>query len=104
MTNQASKLNSRLNTALRLVILGIGGVFIVGIIAYNGSLSVRTDFNKLRDHVEELQTANADLKNDLYALVDAKTLTSVALRLGLVAEKNPEYLNVREGVILAQRN
>lgn len=97
-------MNTGLGIVFRLVAVSMCAVFVVGIVAYNGMLDVRHQFSALRDRVEKLQTANAELKNDLYALTDAKTLSAVALRLGLVAEQNPQYLNVREGSIIAQRN
>lgn len=105
MTHQAeSKMNAKLGGALKVIILGIVAVFAVGIVAYNGSLSVRRQYTALRDRVEQLQTDNAELKNALYELTDAKTLSSVAVRLGLIMEKNPQYLHVGTGAVVAQRN
>ncbi len=103
MTHQTeAKINARLGGALKVIILGIVAVFVIGIVAYNGSLQVRRQFTTLRDRVEELQAQNADLKNKLYALTDAKTLGSVALRSGLVVERNPQYLNVGITPVVAQ--
>jgi cell division protein FtsL len=105
MTHQAeTKMNAKLSGALKVVILGIVAVFAVGIFAYNGSLQVRRQFTVLRDRVESLQETNADLKNKLYELTDARTLGDVAIRLGLVVEKNPQYLNVGTSAVVAQRD
>jgi cell division protein FtsL len=105
MTHQAeSKMNAKLSGVLRVIVLGIVAVFAVGIFAYNGSLSVRRQFTAERNRLDELQILNADLKNKLYSLTDAKTLSSVAIRLGLVVEKNPQYLHVGDGALVAQRN
>jgi len=105
MTHQAeSKMNRKLTGALKVIVLGVVAVFAVGIFAYNGSLHVRRQFSALRDRVETLQEMNADLKNTLYSLTDAKTLGSVALRLGLVVERNPQYLHVGSDPVVAQRN
>jgi hypothetical protein len=37
-------------------------------------------------------------------LTDAKTLGGVAVRLGLVVEKNPQYLHVGTGATVAANN
>lgn len=105
MTHQTeTKINAKLSGVLKVVILGLVAVFAVGIFAYNGSLQMRRQFTVLRDRVESLQEINADLKNTLYALTDARTLGDVAIRLGLVVEKNPQYLNVGTSPLVAQRN
>jgi hypothetical protein len=101
---QASQFNARLNVFLRLIILCLCVVFVVGIVAYNGSLNVRHRFSSLQERVETLENENAQLKNNLYTITDTKTLNSVAARLGLVAEKNPSYLNVRSETVIATRN
>lgn len=87
---------------LKLTLVGMCAVSVIGIVAYNASLKVRHQFSALRDRVEELGITNADLKNQLYSLTDSKTLSSVATRIGLVPERNPQYLNVRLGIIVAQ--
>lgn len=96
-------MNAKLGGVLKVIGVGIIGVFAIGVFAYNGSLGVRREFTHLRDRVEELQALNAELKNHLYELTDAHSLGDVAIRLGLVVEKNPQYLHVGEAVV-AQRD
>lgn len=104
MTHQAeSRMNAKLGGVLKAVGVGIIGVFAIGVFAYNGSLGVRREYAHLQSQVDELQVLNVELKNRLYELTDANSLGDVAIRLGLVVEKNPQYLHVGEAVV-AQRN
>lgn len=95
-------MNAKLGGALKVIILGIVAVFAVGIFAYNGSLQVRREYSALRNRLDVAQEMNADLKNKLYELTDARTLGDVAIRLGLVVEKNPQYLHVGAAALVAQ--
>lgn len=96
-------MNAKLGGVLKVVGVGIIGVFAIGVFAYNSSLGVRREYAHLQSQVDELQVLNVELKNRLYELTDANSLGDVAIRLGLVVEKNPQYLHVGEAVV-AQRN
>lgn len=87
-------MNHKLGRILRVIAVGLVAVFVIGIVAYNGSLQKRRQLAALEERVEELQTINADLKNQLYELTDGATLGDVAVLMGLVVEKNPQYLHV----------
>ncbi len=101
MTHHTSKLDARLSAAMRLIGLCLGVVMVIAIVGYNRSLSIRRQFSTMRERVELLQEQNAELKNELYALIDTQSLNAVATRLGLVHEKNPRYLNVLSGITVA---
>lgn len=97
-------MNAKLSGALKVIIVGIAAVFAVGVFAYNGSINARRQFSALRDRVEFSQEENSELKNKVYELIDAKTLGIVAFRLGLIVEKNPQYLNVGTNALVARSN
>jgi hypothetical protein len=78
-----------------LIILIIGLIIsgaVLSIFAYNKSVSLSYNLNIQRKSVEALQVENADLKNQLYAVLDFQNAAQLADRLGLIKEKKPEYL------------
>jgi len=81
---------------LRFPIIGIAGTLIMGAIFsvsfYNKIVDLRYELRSQEFAIGEQAVRNAELKNSLYEVLDVERFESVALELGLVIERNPEYL------------
>ncbi len=79
---------------LRLIVAGIIAVALVSVYAYNNTVLLRRHVVETTGAFEKLKVQNANLKNEVYGLLDSKQLVSVASRLGLVKETKPSYLSL----------
>ncbi len=75
---------------LLFALVVLGGVLYI--FEYNMFVNARFELGNLKKSLTELQTANADLKNRLYAVLDPVKLTALATERGLVLEKKPQYV------------
>lgn len=75
------------------ILLAGGGVYIF---EYNAFVGARQELTRLRGALAEAQSANADLKNQLYEAIDPAHLKPLAVARGLVLERQPAYLGERE--------
>lgn len=65
---------------------------LLSISLYNGIVNLRHSLALQETKLQELQTANADLKNRLYGILDAENLREIAGKLSLVKDNSPQYL------------
>lgn len=89
---EPNKNKFKLNLLILLVIGFIIAEAIFSIFAYNKSVSINHSLNENQKAVEEFQVLNADLKNELYSVLDLQNTDQLAAKLGLIKEKKPEYL------------
>lgn len=81
-----------------LVLVAAATVF-----GYNQMIKVRAAYTQATKRLDAVTIENAKLKNDLYAVIDNRSLTMEVERLGYIKESNPAYLqfladgSVREG-------
>lgn len=75
---------------LLFVLLLVGGVLYI--FEYNALVDARFTLSDLKKNLVELETKNADLKNQLYAVLDPVKLTAFAAANGLILERRPQYL------------
>ena len=73
---------------------------ILSIYFYNLNVNLRYQIGLQEKALRQLETANGDLRNQLYQLLDSKSLSAVVEKLGLISDKNPDYL---ENKTLANR-
>lgn len=66
-------------------------VAFVNIYVYSKTVSLKYDASKLEKNLESLRVENAELKNDLYQLVDLKKLENLAKEKGMIQDKNPQW-------------
>ena len=74
----------------------IGGLFYI--FEYNSFVNTRYQVKLLKQGIIEAEAANADLKNELYKIIDPSSLEKLAVNYQLVLDKNPEYLRNRETI------
>ncbi len=79
------------------------GAVLVSVFTYNSTINLARSSHDAELKHKSALTANAELKNKLYSLLDAKNLRKLAELEGLKRVSNPEYFEVKAGVVLAER-
>jgi hypothetical protein len=92
MTITAPNRNRQLNYAIRWFFVGIIGCAVLSVGLYNTMVTVRRTVNEKMKLVETLKVENTQLKNTFYTILDTRTLTKAAERLGYVRDVNPSYI------------
>lgn len=68
---------------------------VLSIFAYNRNVGINHAIKQSIENIEILRADNADLKNQLYLVLDLENADFLAAKLGLVKERKPEYLALR---------
>ena len=89
---EPNKSKFKLNLLIILIIGFILAEAVLSIFAYNKSVRINYSLNENKKAIEELQVSKADLKNQLYSVLDLQNADILAAKLGLIKEKRPEYL------------
>lgn len=74
------------------VLLICGGFYIS---EYTTLAETRNSINTLKNSIGVLQQENADLKSELYAMIDPARLEAVGVDSGLLKESRPHYVTTR---------
>lgn len=80
----------RASTTPLLVLIVLGAVLTIAF--YNESVELRYRLSTQEKKLETLKVANAELRNQLYTIINANTVSRIANELGLILEKKPIYL------------
>ena len=67
----------------------------LSIFAYNRSVQLNHSLKESHKKIEIVRAENADLKNQLYLVLDIESADVLASKLGLIKERKPEYLALR---------
>ena len=89
--------------AKRAIIGLIGGAACMalgGLFFYNHAVSNNHELAQCKDVMREREVKNAELKSTLYALTDTQHMQDVAMRDGLIIERNPNYVQLQQEVSL----
>lgn len=65
---------------------------LASIFLYNRMVDGRQRASQYVKSVDTLKVENTKLKNDLYTLIDSRSLTIAVERLGYIKDSNPGYL------------
>lgn len=79
------------------IILIVGLVLfeaILSVVSYNQNVQLNYALKENHKQIEVLQADGADLKNQLYLVLDFENSDQLAGKLGLVKERKPEYLAI----------
>ena len=68
---------------------------VLSIFSYNRNVGINHAIKQNIENIEVLRADNADLKNQLYLVLDIENADFLAAKLGLVKERKPEYLAFR---------
>ena len=92
MSAQKLKLISPLS--IQVLIGAIIVSLLAAILLYNQMIKTRDLARGAVDQTEQLRLENAELKNQLYTVLDSQNLLAVADRLGLVKDADPRYMSL----------
>ena len=81
------------------LLIGLFGFCVValvwwGIVMYGMVVDFRHDLGVLQKDIQDAELQNVELKNSLYGIVDLDRLEERAKELGLIKERNPDYLSL----------
>ncbi len=82
----------RINAKLFLWVTALLTIVLTSVYIYNQNVAFRHSLSILESELQELQVANADVKNKLYNLLDSKNLHGLIEKLSLIKETQPRYL------------
>ena len=69
------------------VVMAVWGIFI-----YNQLVSLRHEVKKQENNIQQAEVQNAELKNNLYSILNEKNIESLINQQSLILEKNPNYI------------
>ncbi len=78
------------------ILIIIGGTFYI--YQYNMVADNRYEVQDLQERIVEAKVASAEIKNDLYQVIDPIVLTTFVDKYELVLERSPRYLNMNQWV------
>ena len=81
-----------------LFIMGLSLLVFVAaeISVYSGTVNLRHEASVTLDKVNLARVANAELKNEYFALMDQKNLDKLAKERGLIKDKSPKWVFVSQ--------
>ena len=68
---------------------------VLSIFLYNYNVNLKYGISDKEKAIQIFESANADLRNELYQKTDIKNLGNFAEKYNLVQEKNPGYMEHR---------
>ena len=71
-----------------IVMSAVWGVFL-----YNRLVDFRHEISNMERGVKLAEASNAELKNNLYKLIDAQNLEAMVDKDSLILDKNPKYVS-----------
>lgn len=75
-----------------LCVSGVVLMLGVALFSYLSLVDLRHDIDNTREGLEELKVANAELKNTYYTFTSNENLEQLALQLGLVKDRTPQWV------------
>ena len=91
--NKNNKSNPLILIAMATAILSV----VWGVFLYNELVDTRHEVQKQTNSVQEAEVKNAELKNNLYNVIDANNLEILAKEQPLILENNPRYIKSTDG-------
>ena len=89
---QPNKNNQKINILVSALATTTVIAAVLGVFLYNQLINIRHEISRQEENLQKIEVANAELKNNLYQITDAKNLETSAAQNGLVLEKKPQYL------------
>jgi len=84
---------SKKTSLFALVLTGIAVLSVVwGVFIYNQLVDIRHEVKEASNNVGKAEVTNAELKNNLYNMIDSGNLESLAQDKSLALENNPQYV------------
>jgi hypothetical protein len=88
-----------------LVLIGTAVLSVVwGVFIYNQLVDIRHEVERASNSVEKAEVSNAELRNNLYNIIDSGNLESLAKGKSLALDNNPQYVKSDGGSQLTANN
>lgn len=87
---RAFPLNIILSALIALVVLA--AVWLVSL--YNTLVNIQHGIAETRDEIRNIQTANAELKEELFAILDSRKFEEFAAERALIKNRAPRYFQL----------
>lgn len=89
---QPNKNNHRTSFLISVLLVASISAALWGIFLYNQLVNLRHEVKSQENNLRQAEVTNAELKNNLYSIIDAKNLKSSTDSQSLILDKNPEYI------------
>ncbi|MDP1538724.1 MAG: hypothetical protein Q8M00_01705 [bacterium] len=89
---QPNKNNYKTSFLIPVLLITSISAALWGVFLYNQLVNVRHEIKRQENNLRQAEVTNAELKNNLYSIIDAKNLKSSTDSQSLILDKNPEYL------------
>ncbi len=86
---------------LPLILMLFAGVYL-SIVFYSDVTEFKVLLSKKEKELQELEVLSAELKNQLYNILDTQNMAKAAEEAGLILEQNPIYLKPVKGELVSQ--
>ncbi len=92
------------NSLLQGAFLHFAGLFlflvVLSIYFYNLNVNLKFSVSMQEKTIQQLEASNADMRNEMYRILDIRNLTALIQEQNLIQDRNPDYL---EYAMLANR-
>ncbi|MEK7168135.1 MAG: hypothetical protein AAB707_00280 [Patescibacteria group bacterium] len=89
---QLNKNNHKKNFLISILMMVSVVMAVWGIFIYNQLVSLRHEVKKQENNIQQAEVQNAELKNNLYSILNEKNIESLINQQSLILEKNPNYI------------
>lgn len=93
---QPNKNNHKITFGISFLMIITITAAIWGIFLYNQLVNLRHEVKRQENNLRQAEVTNAELKNNLYSILDAKNLESLINNQSLIFDKNPNYLKTKQ--------
>ena len=94
MTTYKPKKSLKVPLGLMGLLILAGGELVGWLFIYNLKVNIQHDRAEFIKEMAEAKTMNAELKNNLYNILNPGNIEAVMAERGLVREKSPRYIQV----------
>lgn len=101
---QPNKNSSKTNFLILVLMLGSISAVVWGVFIYNQLVDLRHEVKSQETGAKQAEVANAELKDNLYNIIDAKSAESLKNSQSLILDKNPEYVKISGNQQLTTNN
>jgi cell division protein FtsB len=91
---QPNKNNHKTSFLISVLLITSISAALWGIFLYNQLVNLRHEVKKQETNLRRAEVTNAELKNNLYNIIDTKNLEPLIKSQSLILDKNPEYIKI----------
>lgn len=93
---QLNKNNHKTNFLISILMMISIVAAVFGVFLYNQLVNIRHEIKRQENNLQQAEVQNAELKNNLYSILNEKNMKPLINQQSLILEKNPEYIKVKQ--------